>query len=66
MEKSINEKVLRFVGSASLPLDTEMELGDDKKVNLDGAVINVVRKDNQDGTQNIEYVVKIITAGIVR
>lgn len=65
MEKQLNEKIIRFVGSACIPLETaEIELGDDKKVIVEGNLVNVVEKDNQDGTRNREYVIKIITAEI--
>lgn len=62
MEKKINEKILRFVGSSCLTEGTKIELGDDVEISVTGSVINVVDKDNQDGTKNREYVVKIITS----
>jgi len=64
MAKEINEKILRINGGASLPPDTEMVLGEEKEVKVQGSIIKVEEKDNQDGTRDIVYILKIITAEI--
>lgn len=60
----INEKILKIVGSANLSPETEMEIDQDKMVNIAGAVVDIRTPSNQDGTVNKVYVIKIISAEV--
>ena len=59
-EKTINERVLYCIGSASIE-DKGLQLGDDIIITLKGNVLKIEQRDNQDGTRDILYKVKLIT-----
>jgi len=53
----INEKILKITGSASLP--REIEFGQDVEITLRGSLVKTELKDNQDGTFDKIFKVKI-------
>lgn len=55
--KTINERLISFSGKGCISKD--LCLGDDVVVKVKGGVITVENKDNQDGTQDIVFKVKI-------
>ncbi len=52
----INERILKITGSSSL--EGDLKLGEYVKVNLDGFVVKIEEKDNQDGTKDRIFFVK--------
>jgi predicted Zn-dependent protease len=59
-----NEKVLRIVGGSSLRPEQEFELGDDVVAQVEGSVIKIEEKDNQDGTKDRIFIIKQISVEI--
>jgi hypothetical protein len=59
-----NEKVLRIVGGSSLPPEQEFELGDNVIAQVEGSVVKIEEKDNQDGTKDRVFIVKQISVEI--
>lgn len=62
MEKSINERIIRFRGGASISSD--FELGADVKITVEGSIVGINENDNQDGTKDKIFIVKQITADV--
>ena len=60
MEKITNSHILRITGSAEL--ESALKLGDDYTFIVIGNVVKDETKDNQDGTVDKVYKLKIITA----
>jgi len=57
----VNEIRLKVSG-ALIAITEELELGQDVMLQVQGAVTNVVEKDNDDGTKDVTYVVKGVIA----
>ncbi len=57
MDKQINERLIHFSGKAIIPEDIE----DDVEYKVKGAVVEESLRDNQDGTWDKIFKVKIIT-----
>ncbi|HEY0087294.1 MAG TPA: hypothetical protein VGB37_00530 [Candidatus Lokiarchaeia archaeon] len=62
--KPINEKIIKISGSVSVPLNTEIEISEDKAILIKGACVKTEDRDNNDGTINKVYVIKAITGEI--
>lgn len=60
----INEKVLRVIGGSALTPETEFALGDDVTAEIQGSVVKIEEKDNQDGTKDRIFIVKQISVEI--
>ena len=58
-EITINEKIIRITGSAST--DKILELGDDVVLLVKGSIVQTQDWDNQDGTKNRVYKVKVLS-----
>lgn len=58
----INEKIIRIIGGSSLAPETKLELGQDITVEITGNVLKIEEDDLQDGTKNLIYKVKQISA----
>ena len=59
---NINERIIKISGSATVPHD--VKLGDDLTTTVTGSVVKVEHLDNQDGTENIRFVVKAKTMDV--
>ena len=59
-EITINEKIIRITGSVNT--DKILKLGDDIDLRVKGSVVKVEDWDNQDGTKDVVYKVKMMTA----
>jgi len=66
MEKSLNEKIIRISGSGCINNQTKIELGEDREVLVRGSVVKVEEKDNQDGTKDIVYIIRILSLELVK
>ena len=62
MEKQINEKLIAFSGKGAI--QGKLSLGDDVVLKVKGNIITVEDRDNQDGTIDIVYKVKITEINI--
>lgn len=61
-DKPINERILKITGSSCI--ENDLELGQDISVNIQGNVIKIEEKDNQDGTKDRIFFIKQISAKI--
>lgn len=59
IELTLNEKIIRFMGSACT--DKDYQKGEDVTLTINGNVIEITERDNQDGTFNRTFKVKLIT-----
>ena len=60
IEKEINERIIRFTGSATINKDSK--LGEDVVfTEVTGGVVKIEEGDNQDGTKNRTFKIKLIT-----
>ncbi len=59
---NISERIIKISGSAIVPND--LKLGDDVTITVAGSVVKVEHLDNQDGTENIRFVVKAMTVNV--
>lgn len=57
MEPKINEKLVK-VSAGLVPIEGDLELGEDVQLLISGNVVKIEHKDNQDGTYDLIYVVK--------
>lgn len=53
----INERLVK-ISRGKIPIDKELEMGDDLELNLRGTVVKVEDTDNNDGTINRTYIVR--------
>jgi hypothetical protein len=60
-QEQINERIVRIIGAASIPDDLSEK---DITLTIKGSVLKVEEEDNQDGTKNRVYKIKMITAEI--
>jgi len=60
-DKKIDERVVKFSGSACIP-DDLATLGQEVKLLVKGDIFEIKSRDNQDGTMDKIFVVKLITA----
>ena len=58
--KPINERILKITGSSSIERD--LELGQDVSVDVEGSVVKIEERDNQDGTKDRVFFIKQISA----
>ncbi|NCN86941.1 hypothetical protein GW932_03830 [archaeon] len=58
-EKTINERILYCIGSAAVEKD--LDLGQDVTITVKGNVLKIEQRDNQDGTRDLLFKVKLIT-----
>ena len=59
-----NEYVVRILGAANVESDEGLERGKDVSLLVRGNVLKVEEADNQDGTYDRVYKIKIITATV--
>jgi len=59
-----NDHIIKFTGSASLP--EPLEYQHNYKIIIDGEVRGADPRPNDDGTQNIIYPVRLITAEVLK
>lgn len=57
----INERLVK-ISAGLVPIEGEINLGDDVQILLSGTVTKTEQMDNQDGTYNLVYVVKGIVS----
>ena len=57
MKNKVNEHIIRIVGLANIP--EALLQGHDYKVLLDGSVVEIAEQNNQDGSVNLKYKIKI-------
>jgi hypothetical protein len=60
MELTINERKIKITGSISI--EKELTLGQDVEVKIKGSVVAVQHNDNQDGSEDIVFKVKGVSA----
>ena len=60
--KEINEYIIHFTGSANIP--EELKLGNNYEITLNADTYSLKAKDRQDGSIDIYYSLKLITASI--
>ena len=58
----INSKILKISGKIELPSDSELVLGQDIALDCSGEIVKIEEGNNQDGTFDRIYKVKIKTA----
>ena len=63
MKKTINENLISFSGKGHI--SKELNLGVDVNIKIQGGVITVEDRDNQDGTFDRVYKIKVITSEII-
>lgn len=61
----LNSKILRVSGKVELPPETTLENGQSIKIECFGEVVKVEEANNQDGTFDRIYKVKLQTAEIM-
>lgn len=54
-----NENKFKFSGAIAVP-PRKVELGEEVELNVRGVVVKIENKDNQDGTMDVIYVVKVM------
>lgn len=54
----INEYLIKFSGAIGIPM-RELNLGDNVEFKVMGVIVKTEEKDNQDGTKDKIYIVKI-------
>lgn len=54
---TINERLVR-ISTGLTPIEQELELGKDVQIVVSGNVVKVEKKDNQDGSYDLVYVIK--------
>ena len=57
----VNEKLVR-VSAGLVPIEQELELGDDVRLVIEGTVVKEEHEDQNDGTINVIFVVKGVVA----
>lgn len=57
----INERLVK-ISAGLVPIEGEINLGDDVQILVSGTVVKTEQMDNQDGTYNLVYVVKGIVS----
>lgn len=58
----VNEHLVKVQGTSAIPIENGLGLGDDVTLLIEGTVVKILAEDNQDGTQNLTYVVKGVLA----
>lgn len=61
MEKTINEHLVR-ISASKASIGTPLEIGDEVTIGAKGTVTKVEDSDNQDGTIDRTYVIKVYFA----
>ena len=64
MGKKINEHIVKVLGLGNVENNEGLDLGEDVILEIEGNVLKVEDSDNQDGTTNRMYKVKIIALKI--
>lgn len=66
VEQTLNEKIIRISGSGCINNQTKIELGEDREVLVRGSVVKTEEKDNEDGTKDIVYIIRILNLELVK
>jgi hypothetical protein len=62
---TINENLV-LINASSIPIATELKMGDDVTIGIQGSVIKIEDSDNQDGTVNRTYKIKGIVGDVIK
>ena len=61
----IDEKVVK-ISLSKIPIEEELNLGDDVTIVVSGSVVKIAHEDNQDGSYDVVYIVKGMVGEVSR